>query len=125
MNGQRVYVLVRADGLCKVGRSYRVGRRALEIWREHAQPVRVVYATAPSPDAHRIEFAAHRALLPRETEGEWFRVSPRAAKKAVADAWRSLRRGVDLPRTPVCKSSERGQIERVVQQHRWAQRKTS
>jgi hypothetical protein len=81
-----VYVMTREDGAVKVGASRRPEKRTTEVAGAIGQSVSVTFRTEPRADALAIENTAHKLLIKKQHEGEWFDVTAEDAREAIIRA---------------------------------------
>lgn len=78
-----LYVMVRRDGLHKVGFSIDPLSRRRQLQQEVKQPVRLVHYLLRPGDARALESQAHFYLKASHRGGEWFEVDLDGAKKGI------------------------------------------
>jgi len=78
-----IYILSDGDGVIKIGHSRDPVRRRKMLGREDCE---IVHVTKAYHEVERVERAAHKILRPHRVRGEWFRVTPKEALEAVAQA---------------------------------------
>lgn len=79
---QGVYLLVRCDGLVKIGIAVKPETRLRQL--EQAQPNRLkLLRFYPAKTARALERSLHSALSGKRVKGEWFNITPRTACEIV------------------------------------------
>jgi len=68
--GGHVYVISRADGLCKIGQTRNLAARHVELQRRWG--VVTLLVTVPTPNLNNLEGMLHGHFAPKRRAGEWF-----------------------------------------------------